>query len=83
LAEYLNSNDIVPECAKGRVSLVRRDDSDEFIPLALEELSSIGFIEDYVEEHPEGSDRGGYVPTIHTSDECAYYDESAGEWYMC
>ena len=25
----------------------------------------------------------GYVPTIHTSDECAYYDENAGEWYMC
>ena len=41
LAEYLNSNDIVPECAKGCL----------------------------------------WCDAI--SDECAYYDESAGEWYMC
>jgi hypothetical protein len=30
-----------------------------------------------VDEHPEGSDRGGYVPTLTNG---CHYDENGGEW---
>lgn len=83
LAEYLNTNNMMPKCAKGRVSLVKYTEDDEYIPLTTDELRSIDFTEGYIEAHPEGVDRGGYVPTVHTANECAYYDENAGEWYKC
>ena len=79
LAEYLNSNEIMPDCAKGQVYLM----NDKYVPLTDDELKSMGFVEGYVEAHPEGADRGGYVPTVHTANECAYFDENAGEWYKC
>lgn len=33
-----------------------------------------------LEEHPEGSDRGGYVPTIHLDNRWTYWDEIDGQW---
>lgn len=69
LAEFLNSNDVRPVCRKGQVTLE---------PLAPDEL---GITDGYLHEHPEGSDRGGYVPTVFTASGSAYYDENAGEWF--
>jgi len=34
----------------------------------------------YVDEHPEGSDRGGYVPWIEMGGQQAFYYEPDGEW---
>lgn len=48
-------------------------------------LSDFGITEAYLEEHPEGSDRGGYVPTVFRytpgAKETAYYMELDGEWH--
>lgn len=45
-----------------------------------EELDKIGFTESYVDDHPEGSDRGGYVPYLEASGHTFFYYENAGEW---
>ena len=53
----------------------------ECLPDALFEKYELLGIEDgdlgCIEEHPEGSDRGGYVPTLTNG---CYYMENDGEW---
>jgi hypothetical protein len=51
----------------------REPTEEEWEKLGLDPEESLGC----VEEHPEGSDRGGYVPTL---DNGCYYNEGAGEW---
>ena len=86
-ATLLNENNLLPTCRKGQVTLVRTEyDAEsccwEETQTSQEDLDKVGFLEGYVEEHPEGSDRGGFVPTVYSKDgQTAYHDENAGVWY--
>lgn len=79
LADKLNDLVVQPTCDGGRVSL----GDGEGNSLTQEQLDYLGLAPDSdgtfgsVEAHPEGSDRGGYVPTL---DAGPYFDEGGGEW---
>lgn len=82
-AELLNENELVPSCKRGKVTLqvVSPEDEDAYVKASAEVLERVGFKSGYVEAHPEGSDRGGYVPTVYSRDEeVAYYDENGDGW---
>jgi hypothetical protein len=64
LAEELNGANAQPNCEKGQVTVAIGDTQ----------------LTGYVGEHPEGSDRGGYVPTVFRESESSYYDSATGEW---
>ena len=39
-------------------------------------------VKGYLDEHPDGSDRGGYVPWLYLSNgNGVYYDLTEGEWF--
>jgi hypothetical protein len=89
LATLLNENHFVPVVQKGQVTLAKTAydaesgcyDYDES-ETTQEDLEKVGFLEGWLEEHPEGSDRGGYVPTVFFKNgQSSYYHENAGEWY--
>jgi len=66
----------VPSAQGGEIELETSDgDMATLVP-----LSDFGITEAYVAAHPEGSDRGGYVPTVFSPDGDAFYSETAGEW---
>jgi hypothetical protein len=80
-ADKLNKLRCWPEVSGGKVVCLVRDDGDER-ELLDEEYEYLGLApdeDDYgcVDAHPEGSDRGGYVPTLRGG---SYYYEPAGEW---
>lgn len=85
LCDKLNKLKVVPDCNGGRVALERYEDESyrETRSLTPEELEWLELSPDSdgcfgsVEAHPEGSDRGGYVPTL---DAGPHYDEGGGEW---
>jgi hypothetical protein len=85
LADKLNDLLVIPDCDEGKVGLERyTDDKYEATrPLTDEEKGWLGLTPDgdgyygSVDEHPEGSDRGGYVPTLAAG---PHYDEGGGEW---
>jgi hypothetical protein len=62
----------LPESSSARDYTSRQPTVEEFKELGLDP-NDLGC----VEEHPEGSDRGGYVPTLNNG---CYYDENGGEW---
>jgi hypothetical protein len=65
-----------PETDKGRVFLVRDSETAEEETVPLPEGC-----EGFVDEHPEGSDRGGYVPWVKLpSGAGVFYYEPSGEW---
>lgn len=81
LAEELTSMELVPYCERGQVTLVKYDvNSRNYTNVPQEVIDRLGVVEGYIDEHPEGSDRGGYVPTVFAGDDAAYYDENEGEW---
>lgn len=69
LRDELNKLEAWPEPNKGKVNLEDQDGK----PLEVEG-------EGWLDAHPEGSDRGGYVPYWVRGEERAYYDETGGEW---
>ena len=70
LSDKLNELDVVPDCNGGKVTLALTEEQWDYLGLSDGEVGS-------VEPHPEGSDRGGYVPTL---DAGPHYDEGGGEW---
>ena len=77
LAQRLNEARIWPNTERGKVTLFKQDEEGD----ATEE-KVVGFDgEGYVDEHPEGSDRGGFVPYWESGGEKAYHYEPDGEWY--
>lgn len=67
-----------PLAEKGRVSLVREGEDGSEEPAPLPEGAAA-----YVDAHPEGADRGGYVPTVELPDgTCAYWSEPDGFWHL-
>jgi hypothetical protein len=74
LAEFLNSNNVKPDVNGDTVTLLQ--DGQELDPVVLF-VYGVKPEEVTLAEHPEGADRGGYVP--HAGFLC-YYDENYGEW---
>ncbi len=74
LANRLNELGLEPHCKGGSVTLTH---GYPYNP-AEEETVALGIVDGSVEAHPEGADRGGYVPYVYTEDEEAYYYD--GEW---
>lgn len=64
LATKLNEGGFTPETDEGAVTLVTEEDQSER-PATEEELADLGFARGYVDAHPEGADRGGWVPFVH------------------
>ena len=62
-----------PEICRGRVTHLTRDGKMAILPDGV-----IG----YLDEHPEGADRGGHVPWLEDeeSGERIVHDQSEGEW---
>jgi hypothetical protein len=69
-----------PVVVKGQVvHLLREDENVDDQVVALPEG-----VEGWVEEHPEGSDRGGWVPVLVTeSGEKLFFDELETGWGGC
>lgn len=103
VADKLNALLAVPVCKGGKVRLERHtneesnflfDQTRSLNEEELKELADLGLEPDEdgifgcLDEHPEGSDRGGYVPTITqlASPSCGrrgyytHYSENDGEW---
>lgn len=99
--QTLNERKLKPDAGEGKVELVTerfvpgdrlrgdRYEQDEVDCQALARELGFEHFAGFVEEHPEGSDRGGYVPTVHFyngdnpyGDDAvdAHYDENFGEW---
>ena len=87
IADVLTGLGVQPEIAKGQIVQLTSDEGD----LSFDQLAKrFGFLvcEGWLEEHPEGSDRGGYVPTLffgQSSDELyqgisVYHDENGDGW---
>ncbi len=82
LSDKLNELNVKPECNGGKVTLEERYDreTNKYVALTEEQLDYLGLSDGdvgSVEEHPEGSGRGGYVPML---DAGPYYCEGSGEW---
>jgi len=61
---------------KGKIVLLEDDNGEA---KALEDVVPGG--EGYLDEHPEGADRGGYVPTVFLGRNYMYWDKENGGWY--
>jgi len=74
----LNDAGVYPMVCEGEVTLVKEDDEGNEVEVALSEFN---IIKGYVDEHPEGSDRGGFVPWVRLNDDVeAYHMENDGCW---
>jgi hypothetical protein len=82
LVEKLNDGDFFPEVEQGTVLLYKYVDSDfdESRVATSEELEELAFERGSVEAHPEGADRGGYVPTVFCGPDIAFYSDTSCEW---
>jgi hypothetical protein len=73
LQDWLNEQNITVDNGEARVQICASSGSliyDEPIDLDVE-----------IRPHPEGSDRGGYVPYVLADGEEAMWCETGGEWY--
>lgn len=87
LADKLNAADPMPRPSieEGQIAyLYTYDKADKWseteVPLTDEQYAELGLDKDdlgCLDDHPEGADRGGYVPTLNDG---TYYDENCGEW---
>ena len=80
LAQLLNDAEVIPQVIGGKVTLHLLDDEGEF-GVAFEntelfEKFGLTAADLKLDEHPEGADRGGYVPFAGS----VHYREDLGEW---
>jgi uracil phosphoribosyltransferase len=76
LLEYLTG--VCPAVSKGVVTLMREKETEQEEVVPLPDGAKA-----YVDSHPEGSDRGGYVPYVElASGVSVYYYEGDGEWHL-
>jgi hypothetical protein len=63
LRDLLEKEKVIISSNKGKVTLMQEDDEGNEKEFSLEAL---GYTEvsSYIDSHPEGSDRGGYVPYV-------------------
>lgn len=86
IGQELTSLKVSPIINRGRVTGLGNPRYNE-TPLTPEQLQNFGIDPNnigYVDAHPEGSDRGGYVPFVAVkvggTEETLMYDEIDGEW---
>lgn len=78
----LNDGNFAPNVEEGQVTSLRVSTQDEEREATPEEVEALGFEDGCIEAHPEGSDRGGYVPFVyHKSGAGAYFYEPDNTWY--
>jgi len=66
----------IPVMREGQVvSFFQCNDADEEVPFTLADL---GVDKGWLDEHPEGEDRGGYVPFVFAGEAKAFFH--SGEW---
>lgn len=64
-----------PVVRKGQVVELENDDGDRIsLQLVVPEASG------YLDAHPEGADRGGYVPMVFLGRQWTYWDSEDGSW---
>lgn len=68
----------MPLTHKGKITNLETEDF-EMVPLQEVLMGAEG----YVEKHPEGVDRGGYVPMIFWQGKKVYWDVVGGVWQQC
>lgn len=73
LADRLNAKKVSPSIDKGKVVALIDMNWVKY------PLDSFKITDGYLEEHPEGADRGGYVAYVTDGTDGAYYD-SDGVW---
>lgn len=89
LTEKLEELNASLNTEKGQVVSVDVGPTDSPETLTLAELAErLGYsgAEGYLDDHPEGADRGGYVPTLFflgDNAENVYYDDCCCEWHEC
>jgi hypothetical protein len=77
--ELLNKAGVIPQVDGNKVTLHLMDDDGDTGPVLTEtELSTFGLTSNLLllDEHPEGADRGGYVPFAGN----CHYREDLGRW---
>lgn len=72
LCELFNEHGVTPVVNKGKVTLEWTDETFDD--------SVFDNYEGWVEEHPEGSDRGGYRPYVEVNGEGLAYNENGDGW---
>ena len=77
LKAYLK--DCVPVVSRGKVSLVKETKLDE-VEVEEQDWPLPDGAKAFLDQHPEGSDRGGYVPWVEVGAARVYYYEPDGEW---
>lgn len=66
----------IPVLEEGKVvSFIKFDDDDDEVPFTLADLD---VDKGWLDEHPEGADRGGYVPFVFAGEAKAFFH--SGEW---
>ena len=83
-AKKLNAGNFQPETSGGQVELAATDEDGQDRTFTDEELAETGYHHGYVDGHPEGADRGGYVPFVFTDETetvGAFWDGGACEWF--
>lgn len=80
LADELTAARIGPIGKKGQLIGFRKfDDSEGDVELP---LSTFGVTEGFLHDHPEGSDRGGYIWHALRGNEVAIYQDGDGSWQI-
>jgi hypothetical protein len=75
LADRLNELGCKPRCERGQVTLTHD-------PAQAEVVAELD-IDGYLDSHPEGAGRGGYVPYVFSEGESAFYCDIEGVWFKC
>jgi hypothetical protein len=75
LANVLNRRGFRPDVSTGRVVALMTEDDEKVDDSVLRILELDPANLGYLDAHPEGSDRGGYVPFVFRGEESAYWDE--------
>jgi hypothetical protein len=87
LAEKLNRYEVSVSVSKGEVTLTAESDfelNDDGTAVNPEVQAFLDELDDYtayLDEHPEGADRGGYVVFVEDGDDTAQYDHGDCSWW--
>jgi hypothetical protein len=95
VCEWLDKHHFYPDLNEGKVTHFIQDTWDSDGGVNSKEVSlwsvanQLGFasVEGFLDEHPEGADRGGYVPWLRFSGSdsvySVYWYEPDGQWQDC
>ena len=79
LTSRLNAAEVHPKVSEGKVVGLFRYGPDNETEIDVP-MAEFGITDGYIDAHPEGSDRGGYVPFVFADKVSSHYDETGGDW---